>query len=143
MISRAPFIKTRFEHAVATQGVGMAAGQVSLITLEWRSTVGAQVDPVSGAEIGGTVTNNTLEVPAFIHEVGASSQVRQFAEISVGDLLVDISADVDLSTKTNLVVLARGQRYHAQRVSGRLAEIYGVIFAGLNIARTLHLRKAT
>lgn len=141
MISRAPFIKTRFEHAVATQGVG---GTPTRITLEWRTVVGGTVDTVTRAVVGGTVTVNTLEdLPAFIYEVAAANGVRQFVEIAEGDLLVDISADVDLSDKPALVVVARGKRYHSRPVTGRLAEIYGAVFGGVNIARTLHLRLAT
>ena len=96
MISRTGFIKRRVDQLVAAVG--------SPVTLEWSDFPGGTtVDPVTQS-VMGTAVPQTLDVRALLHFVQASTVERTYAEIQVGDVIVDFPSGVDLSGKDGLRV---------------------------------------
>lgn len=109
---------------------------------EWPADSAAS--PVDGSRPGtpspGTATLNTLV--HFVQPAGQSS-VRRFAEIEVGDVILDFPAEVDLTGKENLRFNVQGQLYVAKPLSDKLATTWDVTVQGRNLFRTVLVRKAT
>ena len=113
------------------------------VTLTWTEFSGATTDPVTGARSGGTATTKTTKVKGFIHEVSATSVVRQFAEIEAGDAIVDLAGDVALDGKEALRFTIDGRQFVAKEIPEKLARSWDVIFRGKRLHRSVLLRKAT
>ena len=80
---------------------------------------------------------------AFLYYISASSVVRQFAEIEVGDCIVDFSATVDLTNRNDLVVVINGEEWVTKPVSGKLKQAWTDGQRNTGLYQTILLRKAT
>jgi hypothetical protein len=117
----------------------------SSIVLTWDAWPDdSVVSPVDGSR-SGTPTPGTATLPAFVHHVQAAghSSVRQFAEIEVGDIILDFAPNVDLSGKDNLRFNIGGQWYVAKQVGDKLATTWDVQVQDQKLFRTVLVRKAT
>jgi hypothetical protein len=109
---------------------------------EWPAD--AAPSPVDGSR-AGTPTTGTQTVNAFVHYVPAAGQssVRQFAEIEVGDVILDFADDVDLAGKENLRFNVMGQLYVQKQIGEKLALAWDVTVQGVKLFRPVLVRKAT
>jgi hypothetical protein len=108
---------------------------------EWPAN--STPDAVDGARTG-TPTAGTVTLPGLAHYVQpGTSQVRQFNEVEVGDVIVDFAADAAIDGKENLTFNVLGQLYVAKQVSGKLAAAWDVAAGNEKIFRTVLLRKKT
>jgi hypothetical protein len=115
------------------------------ITLRWTESSGGTLEPLTGALIGATVTEQSEIVPALIHivPVASTSQVRQYNEVETGDCIADLQSDVSLDTKENLRFEIDGQLYVQKTVGEELARSWDALPQGQRLVRTVLLRKAT
>lgn len=135
MISRTGFIKRR----VAV--LGAAVG--SLVTLEWSDFPGGtSVDPVTQS-VMGTAVPQTLDVRALVHFVQASAVERTYAEIQVGDVIVDFPAGVDLTGKEGLRVVIGGVAYVQKDIGDLLVQFVDAMIAGQTFLKPVLLKRAT
>ena len=115
------------------------------IVLTWNVwPTGSVPSPVDGSR-PGTPTVTTETQPAFVHfvPVAGHSSVRQFAEIEVGDVILDFAPDVDFRGRDNLRFQVQGQWYVPKETGRKLAETWDVAVQGQNLFRTILVRKAT
>ena len=94
------------------------------IRLTWRTLrAGSTPDPVTGAAVWDEQTST---LPALVHVVAAAgvSQVRQFNEIEVGDVILDFAGDADLDGKADLTFWVSGRAYVAKEIGARLAKTW-------------------
>lgn len=115
----------------------------STITLRWTEWAGgASTDVVTGGYTGaGTEKSESLK--ALVHEVNATTSLRQHAEVEVGDLLVDFLGDTDWSGRLNLRFEWQGRIYVQKEVGTRLAQAMGTWIRGVNLTKTVLLKLAT
>jgi hypothetical protein len=108
---------------------------------EWPSN--STPDAVDGSRTG-IPTAGTVTLSGLVHYVQPGmSQVRQFNEVEVGDVIVDFAADAAIDGKENLAFNILGQCYVAKQVSEKLASSWDVAVGNEKIFRTVLLRKAT
>ena len=119
------------------------------VTLLWNAyAAGADVDPVTQV-VSGTPTPQSECIQAFLHFVSASSAVRQFNEIQIGDCLMDISPEVDLTGRSGLVFILptgphlSGQQWTSKPVSAELSAAWDVMQGNRRLFQTILLRKGT
>lgn len=135
MISRTGFIKRSIEQIVARTG--------SLVTLEWSDFPGGTtVDPVTQS-VMGTAVPQTLDVRVLVHFVQASAVERTFAEIQVGDVIVDFPASVDLTGKVGLRVVIDGVAYVQKDVGDLPVQFVDAMISDQTFLKPVLLRKAT
>lgn len=105
---------------------------------------GVVPSPVDGSR-AGTPTQGTATLPAFVHFVQPAGQtsVRQFAEVEVGDVILDFAADVELAGKENLRFNVGGQWYVAKQLGDKLATAWDVQVQDQKLFRSVLVRKAT
>lgn len=118
------------------------------IALAWQTwPAGTTFDPTTQSYVADDdhqPTAQTGTLKAFIHFVNfLNSQVRQFNEIEVGDVILDVAPDTDLSGREGLTFTIDGQDYVPKPLSNRLAQAMDVIFQGEKILRPLLLRRKT
>ena len=145
MRSRIKFVANRVEHNLQESGT-----PVVLVWSEWPA--GSVRDGVTNV-MGGTPTEMRLETGAFLHFVNATSQVRQFNEVQVGDAIADISPKIELTGKDGLVFLLPTGPMSAGRptletwsnkpMSSQLATLWDTLQSGVRLYQTVLLRKAT
>lgn len=114
------------------------------IVLTWDQWPADSVkDQVDGSR-PGTPTKMTATLPAFVHyvQVAGQSSVRQFAEVEVGDVILDFQADVNLSGKENLRFNLKGQIYEPKQIGDKLAATWDVLVQGQQLFRTVLVTKA-
>jgi hypothetical protein len=137
----------------------LGAGKSSTVTVWWRAVAGGVADSVTGALVGGMETEVSGTMRGLTHQVAAQTQLRQFAEIQVGDMMLDIdpAAVVTiysgqlLSGTVTLDDIARqgvrfgidGQQFTQKDIGENLAQAWNVLFADQELIRTILLRKAT
>jgi hypothetical protein len=117
------------------------------LTICWQETAGGTEDAVSKAMVGGTPTEKSFTVNAFLHwpQVGGSTAARNFTEIDDGDVIVDMTAEdaaAHLAGKTGLSFLIQGVRYRQKRVSDRLSASWDAVIGTTPLARPLLLEVA-
>lgn len=135
MRSRANFIAKRVGLNLKQSGTD--------IVLQWNEFDGTTTtDPTTGSTLGRP-TVKTLCVQAFVHYVQATSSVRQFAEIEVGDAIVDFHQDVCLDGKNSLVYIIDGVEWMQKNIKTKIPVSWNAELAGIKIFRTQVLRKAT
>ena len=141
MRSRIDFIADRIEANLEESGT-----QIVLVWNIWPA--GAVRDAVTG-QYPGAPTPGRVCVPALLHFVSASSQVRQFAEIQTGDCMVDLSPKLDLKGKDGLAFLLPSgsdgalEEWSNKPISQELAVFWDTIQSGRKLWQTVLLRKAT
>lgn len=112
------------------------------ITLRWVETTGATEDATTGALVGGTATAQSEVVKCPVHFVSAAnvSQVRQFAEVEIGDVLLDLPAATEVDTRRALTFLIDGRVFERKTVGSRLARSFDVVVDGHRFFRTVLVR---
>ncbi len=115
------------------------------IVLNWTVTTGATADPVTQALVGGTVTAMSERRNAFIHAIQiGKSQVQQFNEIEIGDMILDFAGDVQIDGRAGLTfTLPDGTVLVNKPVSDRLARSWDAIVQGKKLLRPVLCRKQT
>lgn len=134
--ARRSFLLTRTRAAVARNG--------SRVRLHWQERTGpVTTDPVSGAVSGGTLVPKIRDVRGLLHWPDFNNnQVRQFAEIQAGDLIVDFPADVPLDGKVGLRFEVDSKFYTAKGVSERLGRSWNVMVGDVKLLRPVLLQRA-
>ncbi len=131
--------RTNIARIIARRGTNLA-GRGTPVLVRWRQKTGP-VDPITGAaEID---PEQTLLVQAFFHTVapGAHS-VRLFTEIETGDVILDISPEVDLS-HPGLVFEVGGKAYVQKPLGDKLAAAMDTRVRGMDTFQTVLLRLQT
>lgn len=118
----------------------MGAG--TAISLRWVDRSGGEIDPTTGARVGGTVTAREAIVRGFVHYVGATTSLRQFREIEVGDAIIDLPPDTIVDGLPELRVEIDGATWVPKDAGERLQRFWDAIEQGQRLSRTLLLRKA-
>lgn len=118
----------------------MGAG--TAITLRWVERSGGELDPTTGAMLGGTATSREATVRGFVHYVGATTSLRQFREVEVGDAIVDLPPDATVDGLPELRVEIGGATWVPKDTGERLQRFWDAIEQGQRLTRTLLLRKA-
>ena len=108
---------------------------------EWPSN--NTPDAVDGSRTG-TPTPATVTLPGLVHYVQlGTSQVRQFNEVEVGDLLLDFVGDAAIDGLRDLVFVVSGKPYVAKQIGEKLAQTWDVTVQGQQLFRTVLVRVAT
>ncbi len=135
-------------------------GPSTALTVRWQvAPSGVVPDVVTGALVGAPLVEVSGTLPVFWHQVNAATKLRQYAEIQVGDVLVDLDpaapvtvypgqpvsgvVALDALAEAGLVFERAGQRYVQAEVGEALAEAWSVVVGGQELLRTMLLRKAT
>ena len=141
MRSRIEFIAGRVEGNLDESGTP--------IVLAWQVwPADAVPDPVTRLR-SGTPTPRRETVNAFLHFVSATSAVRQFNEIQVGDCIADLSPSVVLPGRDGLAyLLPTGpdgalETWSNKPLSSQLAAFWDTQQGGVRLFQTVLLRKAT
>ena len=126
--------------------------RIVLVSRTWPP--GSERDPVTQVYTG-TPTEVREEVRVFLHFVSASSSVRQFNEIQVGDCIVDMSPAVVLTGRDGVSFLlptgatpAGGgepalETWSNKPISTQLAAYWDTMQSGRRLHQTVLLRRAT
>lgn len=137
MRSNAYMIERRIKASLETNG--------TRIKLTWTNTTGATIDPVTQAAMGGTATLMTETRRAFVHfiQIGRS-QVQQFNEIEIGDVILDFAGDAAIDGRPGLTfTLPDGTVLVNKPVSDRLARSWDALVQGRKMLRPVLCRKQT
>jgi hypothetical protein len=148
MMSRLAFVKNRI--------AGTVAGRGSALMVEWREVSGV---PDELGAFDGTTTVYSGVLNALAVEEGARTALRQYQEIQVGDLIVDVPADPQVTLyagqdQSGVVALAalagkgprfqwNGQWYSQKELGEELRDLWQLRVQNVNLMATLLLRKAT
>lgn len=141
MRSRIQFIAGR-----VTQNLAESGTPVRLAWNVWPADAGR--NPVTGM-FPGPPTARREEINAFVHFVGATSAVRQFNEIQIGDAILDLSPAVRLAGREGLVYLLPSgpdgelEPWSNKPMSSQLANFWDTQQQGQRLFQTVLLRKAT
>lgn len=147
MRTRIDFVAGRMAHNLEESGT-----RIVLVSRTWPP--GATRDPVTQVYTGNP-TEVREEIRAFLHFISASSSVRQFNEIQVGDCMVDMSPSVVLTGRDGLSFLlptgaipAGGgepalETWSNKPVSSQLAAYWDTMQSGRRVVQTVLLRRAT
>ena len=113
------------------------------IILHYVVMTGVTVDTVSGTETG-TATPRQKVIRGFFHEVGpATSGLRVYSEIEIGDAIIDIPPDVSIDGLKEPEFEINGRRWVQKEVSRDLAKSWDAVWADQRMVRTILLcRKA-
>ena len=119
------------------------------VVLAWRAPSGAATiirDPVDGAPTVPMVDRSET-VRALLYFVGATTQIRQFAEIQAGDCIAAFAPDVCLKGKDSLRFLIAPcggppEEWSSKPVSEQLSSYWGMA-ANLKLYQVVLLRKGT
>jgi hypothetical protein len=128
------------------------------ITVHWRECAGGSVDAGTGAVVGGETTPRRGTLRALAHEEPARGVLRQYAEITAGDLILDILPDAVVQVTANGVkeeilfdTVAAFQptfewqgRFYQAKETGKVPQCnLDAVVGGRVVIRTLVLRRAT
>ncbi len=149
MLSRVSFIQDRIALNLAESG--------TTVVVLWSHITGGAYDPTTGGTIGGTRAPMSGTMPAFGLTEPPKSVVRQFAEIQMGDLILDCAVDPQVALFTGqmqsgTVPLADlknksprfkfGDEIYAQKKIGNsLARSWDVIAGNVKLYQTLLLER--
>jgi hypothetical protein len=152
MQSNLSFIKSRMAQTIALGGRGSA------LVVTWSGVTGGELNPSTGAMVGGEETIYSGVMPVIALEEVPRSVLRQFQEIQAGDLIVDCLPDpmvtvwgpswggsgvVPLSSLSGQGVQFQwqGKVYAQQKVGEDLASIWALVVSGVNLAGGMLLRR--
>lgn len=139
MRSRSNFIHHRT--ALALSALGGNVAPVRITWQEWPPE--STVDPVDGSH-SGTPVERSETVRALVHYVQpASAALRQFAEVQVGDAVVDFQSTLDLSGREAVRFQIADQGWVQAKTGQALAESWDTLVGGRRQVRSLLLRQAT
>lgn len=100
------------------------------VELRWTSTVSGTLDPTTGYLVGSvTIEHSGTIEPALVHFVSpASTALKLFEDVEVGDLVLDFRPDVALEGKEGLRFhLPTGEVYVPARTGMRTARHFDVV----------------
>lgn len=131
----------------------------STVNVVWVEIDNGTPDPVTGALVGGVQTELSGTLPGFIHEVSAATNLRQFAEIQTGDVIVDMDPDAVIAIAPGQLIsgtiglddiadsgvrfLIDGNYFTQKGIGEELAQAWNAVFADQKLIRTIALRRAT
>lgn len=157
------FARSRLQLATLGQ-TGVTGKKNCTVTVLWTAFPGGALDPVTGAQVGGESQEWSGTMSGLVHQVGAETKLRQFAEIQVGDQLLDIDpagqiavmgyatlasgtmptgGTVALDDLDGVRFQIDGNLYTESDIGEGLAQAWNVLFGDQRLVRTLHLRTAT
>ena len=129
------------------------------VVVYWNESSGGQLDPVTSAMVGGTVTPLSGVLRAFGYEEPARTALRQFSEIQAGDLILEVDPngtvelfpDQPVSGVTTLDSIATkgirfewcGKQYVQAAIGEQLSQSWNVTVQNQSIYRSLLVRLAT
>ena len=113
------------------------------IVLQWNAVPpGVTPDPVDGSVSG--LIPQTMTLPAFVHQVQATgeSNMRQFNEVEMGNIILDFAADVAIDAPSggalrDLVFLINGKPYVAKEIGEKLAQSWDVTVGSQRLFRSV------
>lgn len=113
------------------------------IRMDWVTLTGTTFDPTTQATTG-TPEQHSETIKGYVHFPDyASRTVVQFAEIEVGDVIVDLPPDVTIEGRDQLTFTINGEAWVQKKIGTKLAKSWDVVFENSRFCRTLLLRKAT
>jgi hypothetical protein len=119
-------------------------GPATDVLIVWREFTGGTIDPVTGAHTGGTSVVKQLVLRGFVHFVEpASTTVRLYNEVEVGDCIADFAPDAPLDGKAGLTFIIGGEPWVQKEISQALAKSWDLQAGSEKLFRTVLLRKAT
>lgn len=134
-------VARRHAHIIRQNGVDAnGRGQVQLL---WQELVGGSLDPSTGAQVGATATPRHTFIPGLVHFISAATVERRFAEVQVGDCLVDLLPDAPVDNLTGLRFRINGEEWVPKDIPALLARQWDTVVGGVRLTRTLLLRKAS
>lgn len=139
MRSRPDFIHQRVAENLAEGG-----GNVTDVVMTWREwPAGSTLDPVTQARTGTPIERNQV-LRALVHFVQPANvnQVRQHAEIEVGDCIVDFAPDAPIDGKDEPRFIIAGQQWVPKKVNGKLPSSWDALVGGQKMFRTVLLELA-
>ncbi len=128
----------------AQQASARALRSPAAVTLlmRWQVVTGGSVDPTTGMAEGGATSEESLSLPALVHEVQpATRELRRFAEVETGDLIVDLAPDAPVDGKQALRFELGGRTYRPADTGTGLARHYDAQLAAGATFRTLLLKR--
>jgi hypothetical protein len=140
MRSRIDFIESRIAGNLESSGTP--------ITLVWNVWAPNAVRDTVTHLYPGTPTVTRETTGAFLHFVSATTQVRQFNEVQIGDAIADISPKINLAGRDGLTFLlptgpcGDWQTWTNKPVSSQLAVFWDTLMAGRQLYQTVLLRRA-
>jgi hypothetical protein len=113
------------------------------VLVKWVTyPAGAARDVVTDTVAGQPVEQREF-IKAFLHFVqSATSVVRQFNEVQIGDCIMDYSRNIDLGSRESVRVMIEGEEWSAKSISDELAQSWDTLMGGRRIYRTILLRKS-
>jgi hypothetical protein len=113
------------------------------ILLKWKEWTGTTTqDPTTGSTLGTSVDKSEI-IKGFPHYIKATTTVRQFAELEVGDCLLDLHRDQQLKGRNGLVFVIAGEEWKQKEIAGKVASYANAIASNQKIFQTVVLRKTT
>ncbi|MGN6556225.1 MAG: hypothetical protein ACTHLW_21145 [Verrucomicrobiota bacterium] len=134
MRSNLDFIESRISENLEESGTD--------IVLKWQKFSGATTTDINGSKLG-TSEEVTETLKGFVHFVQiATSQVRQFNEVQVGDCIVDFAGDVALDGKDSMRFFIAGEQWEVKQLSAKLGQTWDAVVQGRRLMRSVLLRKS-
>lgn len=160
MRSNLSFIKTRMAQTLSAVNPEGGGGRGTALTLFWTVTEGGELNPSTGALVGGTPTIYSGTMSAIAVQEIPRNVLRQYQEIQAGDLIVDCLPDPDvtvfaeqspISGTIPLSVLANSgvqfmwneDLYVQKQVGENLASIWALTIEGVELTSAILLRRQT
>jgi hypothetical protein len=99
------------------------------IIIHWRTPTGAAVDydPNDEDSIAPEMSDEQEPTKAFVHTPGSGNHAtnyQKFAEISVGDLIIDLPASIDFTDRKEVRIEHNGSFYIQKQVGRKLASVW-------------------
>lgn len=136
------FAQATIERALSTGIPGMFIP--TTVTLRWAESNDPvpSVDPTTGAVIGSVIQRSEV-VKGSVHYIApTTSDVRLFAELAVGDALLDLPANVVITGRAELYFEIDGKRWVQKKVSDKLMDYWDHLIGDTRLYRTVALRLA-
>ena len=125
-------------HRIAARARMRVARHGSTITLRWVEQSGGTLDAATREKVGATSTNKSTTVKALVHFVGpATSGVRIYNEIQIGDAILDLDPSVALDGKKDLTFEFGDAVWAQKKVGKELAMAWDTIWQDQKIFRTV------
>jgi hypothetical protein len=113
------------------------------VIMTWVTLTGVTTDYALGVQTGvPTVHTETVKGMVHFPQV-AIRNVERFAEIEVGDILVDLPPTVTIEGRDGLEFTIDGARWTQKKVGAELAKHFEIVHENSRLCRTLLLSKAT
>lgn len=134
-----------FIHQRVCENLAEGGGNVTDIVMLWREWPADSVkDPVTGSRSGTPVERNQV-LRGLVHFVSPTStaQVRQHAEVEVGDCIVDFAPDAPIDLKLEPRFIIADRQWMQKPINGTLGQSWDALVGNRKMFRTLLLTLAT